>query len=251
VSVSSNFESVDVYSDPAFFEVTDSDVSNIEVKAVHGLSLSGVVVTDGFANKDVLAQLTSMRVTASVISTSQPQTFNSGSSSIAGDGSFSINGLRPGRANLYLSSVGNPGIRGLAITRVEREGVDVTRTMQLQAGQSLADLRVVLIFGTGTIRGTVKFENGAPPPGSRIFIAARREGSSGNNYNAQPDSRGRFVMSNLAAGTYEVTLNLGFASGTQPPQRRPPPPKQFVTVADDAEAEVTFTVDLKPLEGGP
>lgn len=252
VSVSSDFESTSVYSDPAYFEVTDGDVSNIEVKAVRGLSISGVVVTDGIANKDVLAQLTSMRVTAAVSSTSTPQTFNSGSSLIAGDGSFSINGLRPGRANFYLSSVGNPGIRGLIITRVEREGLDVTRTLELQAGQSLADLRVVLIFGTGTIRGTVKFENGAPPPGSRIFIAARREGSSANNYNAQPDSRGRFVITNLAAGTYEVTLNLGLPGGPQPPQRRPPPPpKQFVTVADDAEAEVTFTVDLKAGEGGP
>lgn len=251
VSVSSNFEPVDLYSDPAFFEVTDSDVSNIEVKTTRGLSISGVVVADGIANKDALAQLTSMRVTATVVSTAKPQTYNSGSSLIAGDGSFSINGMRPGRANLYLSSVGNPGIRGLSITRVEREGVDVTRTLELQAGQSLSDLRVVLIFGTGTIRGSVKFENGTQPPGSRVYISARREGSSAGNYGAQPDSRGRFVMSNLAAGTYEVTLNLGFAGGPQPPQRRPPPPKQFVTVADDAEAEVTFTVDLKPVEGGP
>ena len=251
VSVSSNFESVDVYSDPAYFEVTDGDVSNIEVKAMRGLSLSGVVVIDGIANKDVLAQLTSMRVTATVSSTSKPQTFNSGSSLIAGDGSFSINGLRPGRANLYLSSVGSPGVRGLSITRVEREGVDVTRTLELQAGQSLSDLRVVLIFGTGTIRGTVKFENGTLPPGSRVFIGARREGSTSGNYNAQLDSRGHFVMTNLAAGTYEVTLNLGLAGRPQPPQRRPPPPKQFVTVTDDGEAEVTFTVDLKAGEGGP
>jgi hypothetical protein len=250
VSVSSGFdlESTNVYSDPAFFEVTDGDVSNIEVKAVHGLSLSGVVVTDGITNKDVLAQLGSMRISASVSSTAKPQTFNFGSSLIAGDGSFTINGLRPGRA--AFSSVGSPGVRGLTIARVEREGVDVTRTLELQAGQSLSDLRVVLIFGTGTIRGTVKFENGTPPPGSRVYISARPEGSSVSNYGAQLDSRGRFVMTNLAAGTYEVTLNLGLAGGPQP-QRRLPPPKQFVAVAEDAEAEITFTVDLKPVEGGP
>lgn len=249
VSVSSGFdlESTNVYSDPAFFEVTDGDVSNIEVKAVHGLSLSGVVVTDGITNKDVLAQLGSMRISASVSSTAKPQTFNFGSSLIAGDGSFTINGLRPGRA--AFSSVGSPGVRGLTITRVEREGVDVTRTLELQAGQSLSDLRVVLIFGTGTIRGTVKFENGMPPPGSRVYISARPEGSSASNYGAQLDSRGSFVMTNLAAGTYEVTLSL-YTPGAQA-QRQPPPMKQFVTVAEDAEAQVTFTVDLKPVEGGP
>jgi len=250
VSVSSDFESTSVYSDPAFFEVTDGDVSNIEVKAVRGLNMSGVVVTDGITNKDVLAQLSSMRISASVASTSKPQTYNSGSSLIAGDGSFSISGLRPGKAGLYLSSVGNPGIRGLTITRIEREGVDVTRTLELMAGQSLSDVRVFLIFGTGTIRGTVKFENGTLPPGSRIFIGARREGSSAGNYGAQLDSRGRFVMTNLAAGTYEVNLSLGFPPGTQP-QRRPQPAKQFVTVADGAEAEVTFTVDLKAGQGSP
>ena len=255
VSVSSDFESASVYSDPAFFEITDGDVSNLEVKAVRGLSISGVVVTDGITNKDVLAQLGSQRVTAAVASTAKPQTFNSGSSLIAGDGSFSITGLRPGRANFYVSSVGNPGIRGLVISRVERAGVDVTQTLELQPGQSVTDLRVIMVYGTGSIRGTVKFENGTPPPGSRTFVAVRREGSSTNNYGAQGaqlDSRGRFVIANLAAGTYEVILNFAFAGPPPtPPQRRPPPPKQFVTVADDTEAEVTFTVNLKPVEGGP
>lgn len=249
VSVSANFDSVDVYSDPAFFEVTDGDVSNIEVKATHGLSLSGVVVTDGITNKDVLAQVTLMRISASVASTSTPQTFNSGSSLIAGDGSFTINGLRPGRAGLFLSSFGSPGIKGLAITRVERDGVDVTRALDLKADQPLTNLRVILVYGTGSIRGTVNFQNGTPP--SRVFIGARREESSIPNYNAQLDSRGRFLISNLPAGTYELTLNIVYVASQQQPQRRPPPPKQFVTVADDAEAEVTFTVNLKPGEGGP
>jgi protocatechuate 3,4-dioxygenase beta subunit len=249
VSVSANFDSVDVYSDPAFFEVTDGDVSNIEVKATHGLSLSGVVVTDGITNKDVLAQVTLMRISASVASTSTPQTFNSGSSLIAGDGSFTINGLRPGKAGLFLSSFGSPGIKGLAITRVERDGVDVTRALDLKADQPLTNLRVILVYGTGSIRGTVNFQNGTPP--SRVFIGARREESSIANYNTQLDSRGRFLISNLPAGTYELTLNILYVASQQQPQRRPPPPKQFVTVADDAEAEVTFTVNLKPGEGGP
>jgi hypothetical protein len=52
---------------------------------------------------------------------------------------------------------------------------------------------------------------------------------------------------NLPAGSYEIILNLGFSPSSQ---TRQPPPKQFVTVADDAEAEVTFTIDLKPAGGG-
>jgi len=251
VTLASDFEASAVYSDPSYFEVTDGDVSNLELKATRGNSMSGVLVTDGITNREVLAQLTSMRVTARVTSTTSPQTSNSGTSMIAGDLSFSINGLRPGRAGLYITSIGNPGIRGLQIAKVEREGLDVTRTLEIKSGQPISDLRVILVYGTGTIRGTVKFENGDPPSLSRVFVAARREGATNNNYGAQLDSRGRFLITNLPAGTYEVILNLGFPIGPTPPQQRPPQPKQFVTVAEDAEAEVTFTVDLKPKEGGP
>jgi len=251
VTLASDFEANSVYSDPSFFEVTDADVSNLEVKATRGNSISGVVVTDGVTNKEVLAQLTSMRVSARVSSATNPQTLNSGSSPISGDGSFSINGLRPGKATMYISSIGIPGIRGLLIAKVEREGADVTRTLEIKAGQPLSDLRLILIYGTGTIRGTVKFENGTPPSISRISVSARREGAVTYNYSAQLDSRGRFVLMNLPAGTYEVVLNLGLLLRPTAPAQRPPQPKQFVTVAEDAEAEVTFTVDLKPGEGGP
>jgi len=251
VSVSSDFESTTMYSDPTYFEVTDGDVSNLEVKATRGLSLSGVVVTDAITNREVLAQIPSMRLGATVMSTSQPQTFGGGSGIIAGDGSFSIDGLRSGKASMYLSSMGSPGVRGLTISRIEREGVDVTRTLEIKPGQSVSDLRVVLIYGTGTIRGTVKFENGTLPPGARAFIGARREGSSTSNFGAQLDSRGRFVISNLPAGTYEVSLSVALPPASPPVPRKPITSKQFATVADDAEAEITFTVDLKPVEGGP
>ena len=112
VSISSDFDAVGMYSDPAFFEITDGDVSNIEVKATQGLNLSGVVVTDAITNREVLAQLSAMRISARVSSPSNPQTSTSGSSFIAGDGSFSINGLRPGRVGLYVSPMGNQGLRG-------------------------------------------------------------------------------------------------------------------------------------------
>jgi hypothetical protein len=251
VNVASDFEAVDVYADPAFFEITDGDVSNIEVKATHGLNLSGVLITDSISSKEVLAQLTMLRISARVGSPSNPQAAGSGSSLIAGDGSFSINGLRPGRASLYISSFGNSGIRGLTIARVERDGVDVTRTLELKTDQPISNLRVVLSYGTGTIRGMVKFENGAPPPAARLFISARREGFPNSNYGSQADSRGHFLISNLPGGTYEVSFNLGLTGPPQPGQKRVPPAKQFVTVADDAEAEVTFTIDLAPVEGGP
>jgi hypothetical protein len=249
VSLAPEVESGNFYSDPAFFEITDADVSNVEVKAMSGLSINGVVVLEGVPNKDALAQFGSMRITANVTSIAKPQTYNSGSAIVAFDGSFSISGLRPGGAGLYLNPIGNQTGR-LIISRIEHEGVDISPMLKLEPGQSLSDVRVIVVFGTGTIRGTVRFENGALPPSARVFVGARREGSTSGNVGAQLDSRGHFVINNVPAGTYEVNVNLNFGQGAPPPPRRPPA-KQFATVIDYGEAEVTFVVDLKPVEGGP
>jgi hypothetical protein len=251
ISVSSEVESGNYYSDPAFVEVTNADVSNIEVKAMAGLGISGLVVLEGVPNKDALAQFGSLRITANVTSNSKPQTYNSASAIVAFDGSFSLTGLRPGRAGLFISPMVVQTGR-LSISRIEREGVDISQTLELKAGQSLSDVRVITVFGTGTIRGSIKFENGALSPGTRVYISARPEGpATANNFGGLLDARGHFVISNLPAGTYEVTVNLNIGAGPQPPQRRAPPPKQFATVIEYGEAEVTFVIDLKPVEGGP
>ena len=252
ILVSSQFGAGEnIYSDPVFFEVVDSDVSNLEVKAIRGLSLSGVVVTDGIANKDVLAKLATLIISANVRSSTGSQTPSYGSSSVGTDGSFQINGLRSGKAGLYIYAAGNPNLRGLSIAKIEHEGVDVIKTLEIPRGESVSGLRVFVILGTGAIRGTVTFEGGTVPADLRILVRARREGATNFGGEAQPDSRGHFLISNLAAGTYEVDLQVLSNQRVPSPQRPTPPQKQFVSVADDAETEVTFTVDLKPKEGGP
>src|SRR5215510_945979 len=46
-----------VYSDPVPFEILDSDVSNLEIKAQHGLGISGVVILEGFTEKTLGAKM--------------------------------------------------------------------------------------------------------------------------------------------------------------------------------------------------
>ena len=251
ISASSRFEGGNLYSEPITFDVVDRDLTNLEIKAVQGLSISGVIMPDAETNANVLTKFAGLRISASVRSDSGLQVYNGGWSQVAADGTFQIGGLKPGKAGLFLYSPANPSDRGFVITRVEHNGVDVTRTLEIQPGQSLSDVRVFVSYGTGIIRGTVKFENGTPPPGASIFVRARREGSSSDHYGSQADSRGHFVISNLAPGTYEVTVNFAFRTAPQQGQRPPPPAKQFVTVADGVEAEVVFTLDLKPTGVGP
>lgn len=248
VSVSASFESSAHYSDPLFFEITDADVTNLEVKATRGQTLSGAVVFEGSRAKELLQQMGALRVGASVSSPTNPQNQTSSSSSIAADGSFKLSGIRPGKARLYIASGSSSALRGITILRVDRGGVDVTQNLEVQAGESITDLHITATLGTGTIRGTVRFVGGEAPPNIRLFVNIRRE--SVNPSGGGPvDARGRFLISSLTSGTYEVTLHVGYNG---PPGARPLRPQtQTVTVTDSGETQVDFIVDLTPKEGGP
>ena len=258
--VSSRFEGGNYYSDPIFFDVIDSDVTNLEIKAIQGVSINGVVVSESDANKNSPGQFAELRITANVSSPSTQQAYiasstNGGWSAIAPDGSFNISGLRSGKARLFIYAPGNPNQRSFFITRIERDGIDVTSGLEIQPGQSLSGLRVFVTYGTGIIRGTIKFEGGVLPANARLFVGIRREGSRPDNFEGGTgaDARGHFIISNLAPGTYEVRLSFEFSTSVGPSVRPFPrlPPKQSVTVTDGTEAEITFTVDLKAAEGGP
>src|SRR5207249_4746417 len=210
------------YSDAVHFEIIDSDVSGLEVKAVRGLSISGSVTTDNGVPNELLAQLKQLRISASISSSStEPQLNNGGSSLVAPDGSFQINGLRPGRVSL---GIGAAAPRRPSIVRIEHEGVALTRGFELQTGQSISGVRVVITYGTGVLRGTVRFEGGTPPPGMRTFVRCNREGTR-EGAGAQLDSRGHFVINGLTPGSYDVYLQVMLPTG-RPGSERPLPPQK-------------------------
>ncbi len=248
---SSRFDGGDFYSEPIVFDLVDRNVTDLELKAIRGLTLSGFVLPDSDTNKAAFAKLGSLRINASVRSASNsPASSTTGSSLVAADGSFRIGGLSAGKAFMFIYSAENPN-RSFTLPRIERDGVDQTQGVELLPGQSVSNVLVFISYGTGVIRGTTKFENGSPPPDARIYVGLLRNGRPINR-GAQTDARGRFLITDIPPGDYEVVLNLGFPTPSlQPPPRPRAPLKQFVTVADDTEVEVTFTVDLNPKEGGP
>jgi protocatechuate 3,4-dioxygenase beta subunit len=240
----------DVYSDPVIFDVIDGDLTNLEIKAERGHSLAGVVVPDGITDKRVLAQLSSLRIGASVNPSSTGiQVMPEGRSSPVGaDGSFQIKGLRPGKVSLYLmGSSGGNYPRGLSIARIEGDGVLQNQVVEIQPGEDASGVRIYLAYGTGSIRGQVKVEAGTLPGDVMMFVMLSREGVRGGN-SGQVDARGRFLIENLAAGTYEVTLQV-VSYGSPNTQRGFPPQRQTVTVADGTESEVLFTVNLNQKDG--
>jgi protocatechuate 3,4-dioxygenase beta subunit len=242
-----------VYSDPLQFEILDADVSNLEIKAQRGLSISGVIVPDGITDKNILSRLSKLQVWANVNpGSSEIRFFNNGSSAqVNPDGGFVIEGLRPGKVSIFVGANG-PNSSGFAMTRVEHNGVVQGREIDLPRGQDLSGLRIFVTYGTGVIRGQIKVEGGVFPSDALIFIIATRPNES-NPFNTQADSRGRFLIKGVPPGTYEVMMQIANFGGGQLVLTREVrrPQRQTVTVADGADTEVVFTLDLGVTKEGP
>jgi protocatechuate 3,4-dioxygenase beta subunit len=230
---------IDGYTDAVPFEITEGNISGLELKFHRGVSISGVAVIEGTNDRAALAKLQQLMLGAN----SEMEGLAApvyARSKIAPDGSFRLTGLRPGKIRIHLATY--PTVPGFALARIEREGV-VQREIEATAGAQLTNVRVVIEYGTGSVRGLVKIENGPLPEGTQMYVSVRRRGeTTPQRRGAQVDSRGRFVIEGMPSGEYELTLQT-FTMGAQPP-RSFPTVKQNVSVANGAESETTLTLDL-------
>jgi hypothetical protein len=230
------------YGEAASFEVTEGEVTGLEVKVYPGASISGRVAVEGATDPAVFARLAPVRISASVPTSDVARLFGN-STLLAPDGSFQITGLRPGRATISAGLLPT----GFMLLRLERGGVEQLTGIQLAPGEHVTDARLVIGYGTGALRGRVQIEGGALAAGTRLSVSGRRVGASlgqlANGYDIEVDARGLFRIDGVMAGDYLVTITAiqPSTSGSPPPPRRV---TQRVTVRDGAETEVTFTLDV-------
>lgn len=236
------------YSDPVPFEVLDGDVTNLEIKARKGLTISGVVVPDGITDKSVLARLSGLMVSASTEPGQNAiRVYMGGSAAkVNPDRSFVLEGLQPGRVALNVGFYSGPEVQGLLLMRIEHNGVVHDRAIDLAPGQSLSGVAVYVAYGSGVVRGQVKVEGGTLASDAALFVTLQRQGDpNSSRMGSQVDSRGRFFIKGISPGNYEVLLQImSLGAQTTMPRGFPRPPKQAVTVTDNAETEVIFTLDL-------
>jgi len=249
-------------SEAAEFEITDDNVSGVELKAFLGASVSGFVVIEG-ADATVKNQLQSMMVQPIVTPLSDATGDANGRLSalryfrpaeVHADGSFTIKGLQAGGVSFRLWG----GSGALRIKRIERDGVEVKDAIEVRLGEKITGVRIVVYQPQGRIRGQVQITGGALPEGSYFQIRAARpapadeskssarapvsvEGTGGY---ALADEKGRFVIDGLPAGEYDLSINLvkRNADGSQQSVGLPGS-NQRVTVRESAETSVTITFD--------
>jgi hypothetical protein len=224
------------------FEILDHDVTGITIKVSKGAGLSGVVVLEN-EDRALHVKLRDLQISASVQGPPGVSGMGqSASSRISADGSFNISGLPPGSANFNV--YGRYGAdQRWTICRIERDGVIQGPRIEVKEGEQIAGVRVVLTYGTATLRGIVTFANGEPIKGSFTSVRLSRSGDTINRSfrTSQVDARGHFVAEGVPAGIYELIVTYN-APNTKPRLQR-----QQVTLQDNTTTGVTVTLDMSVL----
>jgi protocatechuate 3,4-dioxygenase beta subunit len=238
------------YSEPVQFDVSDSDVTGIEIKARRGATINGVAVIENNSDPAVAALLQTVNLYAFVEQKGLAAP-SYGQSPIGADGSFHMSGLAPGKARLGIQGFPAPP-KGLTLVRTELDGLAQPEGIEITAGTTINGVRLMFAYGTGSIRGEVKIESGSLPEGMTLHVSVRSAAAESRRFHrtADLDDRLHFVVENIPPGSYELVV-----SGiTQTPDAKPIPPaeflKQTVTVSNGAETKVNLVVDLTAKKGG-
>jgi 5-hydroxyisourate hydrolase-like protein (transthyretin family) len=189
-------------------DISEDHATGIELKVRRGTaSISGVVVIEGTSDPKVLAKLSQINVKADVGLADQSIWGSVGSLPVEvnADGSFRISDLHAGKANIRASSPTD--MRGITLARIERNGTPALEGIEIDAGEQVTGVRVVLLYGALTLRGAMKVVGGTLPAGYGFHAGAFR-----TDQNAQYrqwvflDERGQFAFENLAPGEYEISI---------------------------------------------
>lgn len=239
-----NTEQVDFYSEPAVFEISESNVSGLEIKVRRGSSINGLAVIEGATDPDVLARISKLELYASIQS-EDLMAPRIASIQISADGSFRVLGLRAGKVRISMG--GYPPQKGFSLVRVERDGIPQREGIDVGPGESVSGIRLVIGYGTSVIRGQVTVKGGEPSPNVRFAVSARRmeDEPQGPMAGVIADARGRFTLEGMLPGDYEVSAVLVSGTPYSPgPGANRARAKQTVTVANGAETEITLLIDL-------
>jgi hypothetical protein len=181
--------------------VTDSDVNNVSLTVVRGLTVAGRLLVDG-----EMPPLTGpIQPRVNLIRIERDGTFDEDLEPgfMGADFTFQISGVAPGEyqfefGGIPLNSVGY-------IKEARLDGADVLGVPLRISGSSDKQLELVLHVGGGEITGTVTDVRSQPVSGARVVLVPDRARFRRDLYRtAFTNQDGRFTLAHLAPGDYKV-----------------------------------------------
>lgn len=191
------------YSDQTPFDVSDGDVSGVEIKVHTGAAISGVAVVENNFDPAVVSLLQTVSLFA--FSNSKGGTPSYGRSQINRDGRFSFSGLAPGKVQIHVVGFPTPP-KGLTLVRTEVDGIEQREGIEANAGAKITGVRLVFAYGAGSIRGEIRSEDGTLPAGLTLHVSLRSAAGGARQFGGVVDARGHFVVENVPPGTYEISV---------------------------------------------
>ena len=223
------------------FEIVDEDVNGLVVQTKKGATISGVVVIEGADDKNARNDLRHVMIVA--ISGMRDQRASSAWSFLGTDGSFSMAGVGTGTTLFQLANSAR-----FRVVRVERNGVlQQGRSIDLKEGEEVSGVRVLVAYGSATIRGSVELTNGTPPSGARFYVSLRYLSDSPGigsevNSSAEVDARGQFVIEGVFSGAYEISAVIWSPDGRTIFSEK----KQQIVATAGSVTNVTVSMEVNP-----
>lgn len=234
--VPSSNERVENYGQSEQFEVIDEDVSGIVITTNRTASASGVVTIEGSASPQLWQLVKSIRFIAITIPTGDVGRGSSQPFNVSANGTFEVSGLLPGKLNISFTMRSGESYPALRVLRVEHEGR--RDPIELNSGDRLSNLKIVIVDATSGLRGRVKLVDGSTPTNfagsAGLYLDQLTIGWT------QIDPRGNFLLDNLPAGSFRLVVTAVFP-GTQPVRS-----EQNVVLSNGQVSEVNVLVDPKP-----
>lgn len=192
------------YSEKVPFEVADADIQGLELKGLKGSTLSGFVQAPDAGAVTLSSRLDQLFVSGMQMDRSRnPGGVVSSTTRLNADGTFVLNGLRPGHVKLTITGP----LKAISLARVELDGVDRTQGIEVGSQESIAGVKLILAYGVGHIAGQVTTRNGPLPIGSKTSVTATSLAASApKRVFANVNSEGRFTFLDLPAGDYEISV---------------------------------------------